>query len=413
MPTLQLIITDAGRQAIVDEGNAGTLPVTLTEIAVGTGKWSPDATAVALQAELKRINTVGGLAVADDTLHVTVTDDSADAYALGEFGIYTDSGILFAIYSDLAGIADKTADTLLLLAADVVLTSVPPGSVTVNGVGFSNPPATETLAGVAKVATQALSDAGTDDAAMVTPKKAKGAAGVYQYTADQALADPADTGNIAELVSWIAGRIKAITGKSDWKTNPATTLEALNGERFPSGTIMLFGQSAAPIGWTKLTDHNNKALRVVSGNVSSGGTQSFTTAFSNRSTSNTAATGSVGNKTAGGSINGVTVTGSVGNTTLSNSQMPTHNHAAGMGGAGNINGYGNNSIMANTSVVTYWREYLQNDGGSTSHNHSLSMNSHSHTFTGTAHNHTFTGTAHNHTLDMSVQYVDVIRAVKD
>lgn len=171
MPTLQLIITDAGRQAIVDETNAGTLPVTLTEIAVGTGTWSPDATATALQAELKRITAVGGLAVAPDTIHITCTDDSTDAYALGEFGIYTDGGVLFAIYSDPLGITDKAADALLLLAADAVLTSVPPGSVTVNGVGFSNPPATESAPGVAEVATQAEALAGTDDQRIVTPLK--------------------------------------------------------------------------------------------------------------------------------------------------------------------------------------------------------------------------------------------------
>lgn len=33
----------------------------------------------------------------------------------------------------------------------------------------------------------------------------------------------------------------------------------------PSGTVMVFYQTAAPTGWTKLTTHNDKALRVVSG----------------------------------------------------------------------------------------------------------------------------------------------------
>jgi hypothetical protein len=48
----------------------------------------------------------------------------------------------------------------------------------------------------------------------------------------------------------------------------------------PSGTIMLFQQTAAPTGWTKQTTHNDKALRVVSGTVSSGGTQAFSALFS-------------------------------------------------------------------------------------------------------------------------------------
>jgi hypothetical protein len=46
--------------------------------------------------------------------------------------------------------------------------------------------------------------------------------------------------------------------------NPASALlEA------PSGTAMLFQQTSAPTGWTKQTGHNDKALRLVSGNVSS------------------------------------------------------------------------------------------------------------------------------------------------
>ena len=47
----------------------------------------------------------------------------------------------------------------------------------------------------------------------------------------------------------------------------------------PSGSIMLFQQTSAPVGWTKLTTQNNKALRVVSGSAGSGGSTSFTTAL--------------------------------------------------------------------------------------------------------------------------------------
>jgi len=46
-----------------------------------------------------------------------------------------------------------------------------------------------------------------------------------ERTVDQSLASPADTGELTELLSWLAGRLKGITGKSDWKTAPQTTLE--------------------------------------------------------------------------------------------------------------------------------------------------------------------------------------------
>lgn len=51
------------------------------------------------------------------------------------------------------------------------------------------------------------------------------------------------------------------------------------GSLIPSGTLMLFQQTAAPTGWTKQATHNDKALRVVSGAVGSGGSVAFSTLF--------------------------------------------------------------------------------------------------------------------------------------
>lgn len=47
----------------------------------------------------------------------------------------------------------------------------------------------------------------------------------------------------------------------------------------PSGTVMVFYQAAAPVGWTKIITQDDKALRVVSGGSggSAGGTQSLST----------------------------------------------------------------------------------------------------------------------------------------
>jgi hypothetical protein len=70
---------------------------------------------------------------------------------------------------------------------------------------------------------------------------------------------------------------------------------------FAPGTVMLFVQTAAPTGWTKSTTHDNKALRVVSGSVTTGGTQNFTAVLN----------------------------GNVGATTLTTAQMPSHTHTPG------------------------------------------------------------------------------------
>lgn len=66
-----------------------------------------------------------------------------------------------------------------------------------------------------------------------------------------------------------------------------------NIEPFASGTKMLFQQTSAPTGWTKDSTHDNKALRVVTGAASSGGSNSFSGVFN----SNVAVSGTSNNST--------------------------------------------------------------------------------------------------------------------
>jgi len=87
----------------------------------------------------------------------------------------------------------------------------------------------------------------------------------------------------------------------------------------PKGSVSVFVQSSAPVGWAKSTTHNNKTLRVVSGTTggSSGGSLSFTSAFPTSL------------KTI--SVNNIPVSGSVENHTLTIAELPSHTH--GNGGA--------------------------------------------------------------------------------
>ena len=64
------------------------------------------------------------------------------------------------------------------------------------------------------------------------------------------------------------------SGFADVNGNPMTA--------FPAGTKMLFIQTTAPVGWTKDTTHNNKALRIVSGTAGTGGSAIFTDVFTAR-----------------------------------------------------------------------------------------------------------------------------------
>jgi chemotaxis response regulator CheB len=48
---------------------------------------------------------------------------------------------------------------------------------------------------------------------------------------------------------------------------------------FITGTTLVSQQTSAPTGWTKGATHNDKAIRIVTGTVSTGGTNAFSTVF--------------------------------------------------------------------------------------------------------------------------------------
>lgn len=77
----------------------------------------------------------------------------------------------------------------------------------------------------------------------------------------------------------------------------------------PIGSITLMRMNTPPPGWTKTNTNNLNALRVVTGSTSSGGSVSYTSAFTTFSASVT-----------GSSFN-------VNGTSTSLTQLPTHTHA--------------------------------------------------------------------------------------
>ena len=168
---IQFILTNAGKAAIVAANNTGTNPVTINRVGVGSASWTPTAAATALNTEIKKITAIGGAAVAPDTIHVTASDNSSDVYTVKEIGLFLTDGTLLAVYSQSAAIITKGADTVALIAADLVITGLPAGSVTVGDIEFDYPPATETVKGVAEIATTAEAQAGTDDTRILTPAK--------------------------------------------------------------------------------------------------------------------------------------------------------------------------------------------------------------------------------------------------
>jgi hypothetical protein len=225
---------------------------------------------------------------------------------------------------------------------------------------------------------------------------------------------------------------------------------------FASGTKLLFQQTTAPTGWTKVTTYDNYALRIVSGSVSTGGSVAFTTAFASQTPSGTVSTTNTATTATG------TLSGSVDGTAISTAQMPAHNHGVSdpshyhgvsdpshahgvydpshshmqssvvgnpyggnvnyIGADGRIDQYSGNYVYGSYTGIGIYGAYTgvsvnyastgistTNTGSGSSHNHGVTGVS----FTGTSHNHTasssFTGTA----INLAVQYVDAIICTKN
>lgn len=174
--SLTITITDAGRQTLVNALSSGTAPVTITEIALGSGQYAPSASQGALASEFKRVDTISGEVVSGDTINVVLKDESSDDYQVGEFGLYTNTGLLFAVFSQASGagwVAEKFAGSSFLLAVDVVLETLDATSLTFGDLTFTNPPASETVKGVIEIANNSEAWDGKDDIKAMTPKKTR------------------------------------------------------------------------------------------------------------------------------------------------------------------------------------------------------------------------------------------------
>lgn len=142
-------------------------------------------------------------------------------------------------------------------------------------------------------------------------------------------------------------------------------------QSFPTGTLMLFQQTAAPTGWTKQVTHNDKALRVVAAAAGSGGTSLFSTVFN------------------------LTATDSY---TLLTADIPSHTHTD----SGHTHGQGVNASGLGLAA-----------GGAVSGSNSAVATATASDNSGTASlSSTGGGGGHSHGIDMRVQYVDLIIASK-
>ncbi|MEH5765955.1 tail fiber protein [Escherichia coli] len=116
---------------------------------------------------------MGGKVVSPDTIHVTAKDDSKDEYVVHTIGLYTNKGTLFAVYSQEQAIINKASSTIALISSDIAIKTLDTKNITFGDIEFINPPATETVVGVARFANEQEIDDGTDDSLAVSAKRLK------------------------------------------------------------------------------------------------------------------------------------------------------------------------------------------------------------------------------------------------
>ena len=143
---------------------------------------------------------------------------------------------------------------------------------------------------------------------------------------------------------------------------------------FPAGIQMLFQQSTAPPGWKKLTDYNDCALRLTSGDVT---TRTNGMAFSACFAS-------------GRGLSTAQISMGVNASTLSVDQLAGHSHDVKIGTVGNYPSSPQSLLSSGsgTGNATGWR------GSNASHGHGC------------------WNTAHGHSVDFHVNFVDVILCEK-
>ncbi|MEG3182125.1 gp53-like domain-containing protein [Sphingomonas sp. LT1P40] len=166
---LSIVITDAGRTALVDAEGGGTAAVVIAEVGVTASVFVAAPTLAALPGEIKRIDTIAGVAADADTVHLIVRDSSDEEYVARGIALYLDDGTLFAAYSQPDPILGKYAASHFLTAIDLKFLDGEAELIEFGDTNFLNPPATEVEKGVAYLATviEALAGAVTDK--IITP----------------------------------------------------------------------------------------------------------------------------------------------------------------------------------------------------------------------------------------------------
>lgn len=166
---MDIIITAAGLQALINAEHSGTNKVTLSKVQLGNAYFKPSEQTTDIGNVVAELTTVGGSTVSATEIQVNATDSSDSVYTVRSVGIYTSDNILFAVGSSQEPILQKVATSQALFTFNILLTNGNPQYIDFGDISFSNPPATSTTAGITRFATNDEAEAAIDGTIALTP----------------------------------------------------------------------------------------------------------------------------------------------------------------------------------------------------------------------------------------------------
>lgn len=166
---MDIIITAAGLQALINAEHSGTNKVTLSKVQLGNAYFEPSEQTTDIGNVVAELTTVGGSTVSATEIQVNATDSSDSSYTVRSVGIYTSDNVLFAVGSSQDPILQKVATSQALFTFNILLSNGNPQYIDFGDISFSNPPATSTTAGITRFATNAEAEEALDGTVALTP----------------------------------------------------------------------------------------------------------------------------------------------------------------------------------------------------------------------------------------------------
>ncbi len=159
---LTITMTNAGLARFTAAQLGAGIDLAISSVGLTDTDFVVSPTLEALPGEFRRIDTISGKAVGDNTIHLTMRDDAEIGYTARGFGLFLADGTLFAVYGQTERLFEKSPLTTFMAAIDLAFPTPDIDNLTFGNTDFLNPPATTTTKGVVELATQAEANTGTD-----------------------------------------------------------------------------------------------------------------------------------------------------------------------------------------------------------------------------------------------------------